>query len=154
MCRGRKRPQIHHNPLTMLFEAKSFNAKRETLCFWLIMIIMLIVRLSILGWNGEMFLSAFSTASKCFHIVFECSSICLCAVYNYVSECLRVFVSAHVSVYPCLPSVLHLCVCLWKCGVHCRSLVPIISFFFSSHSPLFFLLWNPISSRMTKKKDK
>lgn len=108
------------------------------------------------GWNGLCFLSDFSTPSKCFNIVLESSSICLCAMYNYVSECLRVCVCT----CECLSVSTLIFACVFACMcVLCRSVEfiavvwsPLFPYF-SSRSPLFSVLWKPISAGKKKKKD-
>lgn len=116
---------------------------------FMIFIVMLTTRLRRLGRSGQ-FLLVFCQHRPNVLSVLEWSSICLCAMYNYVSECLRVFVSAHVSVYPCLPSVLHVCVCG---SVGFSAIVWSLLFpYFYSQPPLFPLLLKPIFTRDRKWK--
>ena len=80
MCRERKDLKIVAQNPVMMYEAKHVNAESETLCFRLIMIIMLIAGLSMLGWNGQ----AFSTPSNFVLFFFH---ICVFERFLHLSLC-------------------------------------------------------------------
>lgn len=120
-------------------------------CFWLIMIIMLIVRQSMLGWVGRFFWVPSQHRPNIFTLCWSAPpSVFVPCIIMQVSVCVRLCLHmwVFVRVYP------QFCICVCVCGgvefiaVVWSPLFPYVC----SHSPLFSRLWKPISARKRKKK--